>query len=60
MFMSPVRLFWRSSLPEPWFDGRNSVRLDEMMKTQMRCNGNPEKISGVNDRLTFLYDEEAV
>lgn len=23
------------------------------MKTQMTCNGNPEKISGFNDRLTF-------
>jgi len=55
-----VRLFWRSSLPEPWFDEQNTVRFDEMMKTQMTCNGNPEEIRVVNDGLTFFNDGEAV
>ena len=36
--LSPVRLFWRSSLPEPWSDERNNnVRFDEMMRTYIAC-----------------------
>lgn len=35
--LSPVRLFWRSSLPEPWNDERNNVRFDEMMRTHIAC-----------------------
>ena len=51
--LSPVRLFWRSSLPEPWFEERNNVRFDKMMRTHIACAMEIRKKQGGNEMLRF-------